>query len=45
MRLTLTAIHVNRGHMILVICVRSELAELEEVEAENLDLSQHTGPR
>jgi hypothetical protein len=31
--------------MILVICVRSELARLEEVEAESLDLSQHTGPR
>ena len=45
MRLTVAAIHVNRGHMILVICGRSELAELEEVEAENLDLSQHTGPR
>jgi hypothetical protein len=31
--------------MILVICVRSEPAGLEEVEAESLDLSRHIGPR
>jgi len=46
MRLTLAAIHVNRGHMILVICGSGVTrAELEEVEAASLDLRQHTGPR
>jgi hypothetical protein len=41
----LAAITVTGCHLIMVICVRSELADLEQVQAERLDLGQHTVQR
>src|SRR6266516_517510 len=41
----LTAIKVSGCHLILVIALRSELADLDEVEAERLDLGQYAVER
>ena len=45
MRPRLVAIKVSGCHLILVICVWGELADLEEVQAERLDLGQHAVQR
>jgi hypothetical protein len=41
----LAAIKVSGGHLILVICVAVRLSDLEQVEAERLDLGQYAVQR
>jgi hypothetical protein len=41
----LAAITVTGYRLIPVICIRRELSDLEQVQAERLDLRQHAVPR
>jgi len=40
-RPTVAAVTVSGGHLVLVICARGEPLDLEQVQAERLDLGQY----